>query len=150
MTTAGPRVYFAMARDNAFVPAAARVHPRFRTPAIAIIAQAIWSSLLVLSGTFDQLLTYTVFGVMLFSGLAVLSLFVVRRTSTQAAVFRAWGYPWAPAIFCAVGFAIVANTIVEQKGPALAGVIVMLAGIPIYWWVRATKGKGNGNANGKG
>jgi basic amino acid/polyamine antiporter, APA family len=149
MTTAGPRVYFAMARDNAFVPAAARVHPRFRTPAIAIIAQAIWSSLLVLSGTFDQLLTYTVFGVMLFSGLAVLSLFVVRRTSTQAAVFRAWGYPWAPAIFCAVGFAIVVNTIVEQKGPALAGVIVMLAGIPIYWWVRATKGNGL-KANNKG
>src|SRR5213078_1095150 len=92
MTTVGPRVYFAMARDGAFVPAAARVHPRFRTPAVAIIAQAVWSSLLVLSGTFDQLLTYTVFGVMLFSGLAVLSLFVVRRTSTQAAVFRAWGY----------------------------------------------------------
>ncbi len=136
MTTAGPRVYFAMARDNAFVPAAARVHPRYRTPAIAIIAQALWSSLLVLSGTFDQLLTYTVFGVMLFSGLAVLSLFVVRRTSTQAAVFRAWGYPWAPAIFCIVGFAIVVNTIIEQSGPALAGVAVMLAGIPIYWWVK--------------
>jgi len=136
MTTAGPRVYFAMARDNAFVPAAARVHPRYRTPAIAIIAQAIWSSLLVLSGTFDQLLTYTVFGVMLFSGLAVLSLFVVRRTSTQAAVFRAWGYPWAPAIFCLVGFAIVANTILEQRGPALAGMVVMVAGIPIYWWMK--------------
>ncbi len=142
MTTAGPRIYFAMARDNAFVPAAAYIHPRYRTPAIAIIAQAIWSSLLVLSGTFDQLLTYTVFGVMLFSGLAVLSLFVVRRTSRQAAVFRAWGYPWAPAIFCLVGFAIVVNTIIEQSGPALAGVVVMLAGIPIYWWMKSKSKKG--------
>ena len=85
MTTAGPRVYFAMARDGVFVPAAARVHPRYRTPAVAIVAQAVWSSLLVLSGTFEQLLTYTGFGVILFSALAVLSLFFVRRTATQAA-----------------------------------------------------------------
>jgi APA family basic amino acid/polyamine antiporter len=136
MTTAGPRVYFAMARDGAFVPAAGRVHPRFRTPAIAIIAQAVWSSLLVLSGTFEQLLTYTGFGVILFSALAVLSLFFVRRTDTQAAVFRAWGYPWAPGLFCLVGFAIVINTIVEAPGVASAGLGVMAAGVPIYWWVK--------------
>jgi APA family basic amino acid/polyamine antiporter len=138
MTTAGPRVYFAMARDGAFVPAAARVHPRFRTPAIAIIAQAAWSSLLVLSGTFEQLLTYTGFGVILFSALAVLSLFFVRRSAKEAAVFRAWGYPWAPGLFCLVGFAIVVNTFVDPqgRGVALAGVGVMAAGIPIYWWVK--------------
>jgi APA family basic amino acid/polyamine antiporter len=136
MTTVGPRVYFAMARDGAFVPAAARVHPRYRTPAIAIIAQALWSSLLVLSGTFEQLLTYTGFGLILFSSLAVLSLFFVRRTPTEAAVFRAWGYPWAPALFCLVGFAIVVNTIVEAPGVASAGLGVMAAGIPVYWWVK--------------
>ena len=162
MTTAGPRVYFAMARDGAFVPAAARVHPRYRTPAFAIIAQAIWSALLVLSGTFDQLLTYTGFGVILFSALAVLSLFVVRRTAAQAAVFRAWGYPWAPGLFCLVGFAIVINTIRSEPGVAFAGLGVMAAGIPIYWWVkqkdrrlraegrgRSTEGKGQ-RAKGKG
>ena len=136
MTTAGPRVYFAMARDGAFVPAAARVHPRFRTPAIAIMAQAAWSSLLVLSGTFEQLLTYTGFGVILFSALAVLSLFFVRRTATEVAVFRAWGYPWAPALFCIVGFAIVVNTIREAPGVASAGLAVMAAGVPMYWWVK--------------
>jgi len=143
MTTAGPRVYFAMARDGAFVPAAARVHPRFRTPAIAIISQALWSSLLVLSGTFEQLLTYTGFGVILFSSLAVLSLFFVRRTPTQAEVFRAWGYPWAPALFCLVGFAIVANTFVdpEGRGVALRGIAAMAAGIPIYWWVKKGRGQ---------
>jgi APA family basic amino acid/polyamine antiporter len=136
MTTAGPRVYFAMARDGVFVPAAARVHPRYRTPAFAIIAQAIWSSLLVLSGTFEQLLTYTGFGVILFSALAVLSLFFVRRTTTQDAVFRAWGYPWAPGLFCIVGFAIVLNTIREAPGVASAGLLVMAAGVPMYWWVK--------------
>jgi APA family basic amino acid/polyamine antiporter len=138
MTTAGPRVYFAMARDGVFVPAAARVHPRYRTPAFAIVAQAVWSSLLVLSGTFEQLLTYTGFGVILFSALAVLSLFFVRRTATQDAVFRAWGYPWAPALFCIVGFAIVLNTIREAPGVASAGLAVMAAGVPMYWWVRHT------------
>jgi APA family basic amino acid/polyamine antiporter len=138
MTTAGPRVYFAMARDGVFVQAAARVHPRYHTPAVAIVAQALWSSLLVLSGTFEQLLTYTGFGVILFSALAVLSLFFVRRTATQAAVFRAWGYPWAPALFCIVGFAIVVNTIREAPGVASAGLIVMAAGVPMYWWVRRT------------
>jgi APA family basic amino acid/polyamine antiporter len=138
MTTAGPRVYFAMARDGVFVPAAARVHPRYRTPAFAIVAQAVWSSLLVLSGTFEQLLTYTGFGVILFSALAVLSLFFVRRTATQSAVFRAWGYPWAPALFCIVGFAIVLNTIREAPGVASAGLVVMAAGVPMYWWVKRT------------
>jgi APA family basic amino acid/polyamine antiporter len=136
MTTAGPRVYFAMARDGAFFPAAGRVHPRFHTPAIAILAQAICSSLLVLSGTFDQLLNYTGFGVILFSALAVLSLFFVRRSAKEAVVFRAWGYPWAPALFCLVGFAIVINVIVKDPKLALAGLGVMAAGIPMYWWVK--------------
>jgi basic amino acid/polyamine antiporter, APA family len=141
MTTAGPRVYFAMARDGVFVPAAARVHPRYHTPAVAIVAQAFWSSLLVLSGTFEQLLTYTGFGVILFSALAVLSLFFVRRTATQEAVFRAWGYPWAPALFCIVGFAIVVNTIREAPGVASVGLLVMAAGVPLYWWIRKAKSR---------
>jgi len=134
MTVAGPRVYFAMARDGAFLPAAARVHPRYHTPAVAIVGQAVWSAILVLSGTFDQLLTYTGFAIILFSALAVLSLFFVRRRGEDAKTFRAWGYPWAPAIFSLVGFAIVGNTIVNAPLPAFAGLGVMAAGVPLYWW----------------
>ncbi|MGE5246019.1 MAG: APC family permease [Betaproteobacteria bacterium] len=133
MTLAGPRIYFAMARDGAFLPAAGRVHPRWHTPAVAILAQAAWSALLVLSGTFEQLLTYTGFAVILFSGLAVLSLFVVRRRGEDSATFRAWGYPWAPALFCLVSFAIVVNTIAEAPRVAFAGLGVMAAGVPLYW-----------------
>jgi APA family basic amino acid/polyamine antiporter len=136
MTIAGPRIYFAMARDGAFLRHAARVHPSYRTPAIAILAQAVWSAMLVLSGTFDQLLTYTGFAVILFSALAVLSLFFVRRTPSEAATFRAWGYPWAPALFCLVSFAIVVNTVMEEPGVAFAGLGVMAAGVPVYWWMR--------------
>lgn len=134
MTLAGPRVYFAMARDGAFLPAAGVVHQRFRTPAAAILAQAAWSALLVVSGTFEQLLTYTGFAVILFSGLAVLSLFFVRHRDDTPSPFRAWGHPWSPALFCAVSFAIVANTIAQAPGVAFAGLGVMAAGIPIYAW----------------
>ena len=136
-TLAGPRIYFAMARDGVFLPSAARVHPQYRTPAIAILAQTIWSALLVLSGTFEQLLTYTGFSVILFSALAVMSLFFVRIRGKDTDTFRAWGYPWAPAIFCIVSFAIVANTVVNAPGPAFAGLGVMAAGIPIYWLTKA-------------
>jgi APA family basic amino acid/polyamine antiporter len=139
MTVAGPRVYFAMARDGAFLPAAARVHPRYHTPWFAILAQAAWSALLVLSGTFEQLLTYTGFAVILFSALAVLSLFFVRRREHDPSTFRAWGYPWAPAAFCLVSFAIVGNTIVNAPRPAFAGLAVMIAGIPIYWAMKRTR-----------
>ena len=139
-TLAGPRIYFAMARDGVFLSAAARVHPQYRTPAIAIFAQTVWSALLVLSGTFEQLLTYTGFSVILFSALAVLSLFFVRIRGKDTDTFRAWGYPWAPAVFCAVSFAIVINTIVNAPGPALAGLGVMAAGVPIYWQMRLRNG----------
>jgi APA family basic amino acid/polyamine antiporter len=135
-TLAGPRIYFAMARDGVFLPAAARVHPHYRTPAAAILAQTLWSALLVLSGTFEQLLTYTGFSVILFSALAVLSLFFVRFRGKDTDTFRAWGYPWAPAVFCLVSFAIVVNTIANAPGPALAGLGVMAAGVPIYWGAR--------------
>jgi len=135
-TLAGPRIYFAMARDGVFLQSAARVHPRYRTPVIAILAQTLWAALLVLSGTFEQLLTYTGFSVILFSALAVFSLFFVRIRGKDTDTFRAWGYPWAPAVFCAVSFAIVANTIVSAPGPAFAGLAVMAAGVPVYWWTR--------------
>jgi APA family basic amino acid/polyamine antiporter len=138
MVLAGPRVYFAMARDGLFFAAAARVHPTYRTPWIAIAAQGAWSTLLVLSGTFDQLLTYTGIAVVLFAGVAVTTVFVLRRKVTaESRPFSAWGYPWAPALFAVASAAIVVNAIVTRPATSLAGLAVMAAGLPLYAIMRA-------------
>jgi APA family basic amino acid/polyamine antiporter len=134
MTLAGPRVYYAMAKDGLFLQSAARVHPRFHTPAAAIVAQAIWSTVLVLCGSLSQLVSYTGFAVILFSAIAVLCVFVLRRREPDAPrPFRAWGYPWAPAIFVVAGAAMVVNEMIRNGAPALAGVAVIAAGIPVYF-----------------
>jgi len=133
MTIAGPRVYFAMARDHVFFAPAARLHPRYQTPAIAIVSQALWSSVLVVSGGADALIRYTGFAVVLFSGIAVVALFVLRsRNPNDARPFTAWGYPVVPAVFAGTMFAIVVNAISSDPVPSGAGVLIILAGVPVY------------------
>jgi APA family basic amino acid/polyamine antiporter len=131
---AGPRVYYAMARDGLFLPAAARVHPRTHTPLAAIVAQAVWSVLLVLTGTFAQLVNYTGFTVVLFAGVAVLALFVLRHRDPDAPrPFKALGYPVAPGLFVVASAAMVINAIWREPLPSLAGMGILATGIPVYW-----------------
>ena len=131
MVFAGPRVYYAMARDGLFLPAAARVHPRWRTPVVSIAAQGVWSAILVLSGTFSQLASYTGFAIVLFAGIAVAGLFVLRwRDPDAARPFRAWGYPLAPALFTAMSAAMVVNAVWRDPGPSAAGLVVIGCGVP--------------------
>jgi len=133
MVLAGPRIYYAMARDGAFLPAAGRVHPRYRTPMLAIAAQAVWSAVLVLSGTLSQLVAYTGFSVVLFSAIAVMALFVLRRRHPGAErPFRALGYPLAPALFVIASLVIVVNEIWNNPGTSFAGLAVIAAGLPLY------------------
>lgn len=140
MTLAGPRVYYAMAKDGLFLPSAARIHPRFRTPAAAIIAQAIWSTVLVLCGTLSQLVSYTGFAVILFSAVAVVCVFVLRRREPNAPrPFRAWGYPWAPGIFVIACAAMVVNEMIRNGATAIAGLAVIVAGIPVYFLFRPAR-----------
>lgn len=135
MTFAGPRVYYAMARDGVFFSSAARVHPRFRTPAVSILSQAGWASLLVLSGGADALTRYTGFTITLFAGAAVTAVFVLRTREPNAPrPFKALGYPITPAIFAIVSFLMVINAIYRDPLPSLAGVGVIAAGIPLYFW----------------
>jgi basic amino acid/polyamine antiporter, APA family len=145
MTFAGPRVYYAMARDGLFFRSAGRVHPKYQTPATSIIAQAVWSSLLVLSGSANALTTYTGFAVVLFAGIAVISLFVLRQREPVAPrPFKAWGYPIAPGIFAIASLAIVLNALWSDLvtpirtgapwGPAAIGLIIIGLGVPLYYF----------------
>jgi APA family basic amino acid/polyamine antiporter len=134
MVLAGPRVYYAMARDGLFLSSAARVHPAWRTPVASIVAQAVWSGLLVISGTFEQLANYTGFAIILFNAIAVTALFVLRaRHPNEPRPFRAWGYPYAPGLFALVSYAIVVNAMVRDPLTSLTGLGIILLGIPIYF-----------------
>ncbi len=136
MTIAGPRVYFAMARDGAFLPAFARIHPRFQTPAFAIALQASWSIVLVLLGGFEQILMYTGFAVVLSSGAAVAGLFLTRDRSVDR---RRWRRLVIPAIFVVSCFAMVVDTILGAPRIAFVGVLLIAAGLPAYALFRRRK-----------
>ena len=163
MTVAGPRVYYAMAQDHVFFRSAANVHPRYHTPWIAIIAQAAWSGLLVLVNwatpsapggyTPVDLPGYTGFAVLLFSGFAVSTVFVLRwRFPNEPRPFRAWGYPIAPAVFTLASLAIMVFSFRDSSPAAfyglrkesLWGLLIMLAGIPLYVVMRS-RGRSAGN-----
>jgi APA family basic amino acid/polyamine antiporter len=142
-TFAGPRVYYAMAKDGVFLPAAARVHAKYKTPAASIIAQAMFATLLVLTGSRDKLTTYVGFAITLFAGIAVAAVFVLRAREPEAKrPFKALGYPVAPAVFTLASALIVGNAFWTdllrpmlyggEWGSAAAGILVIAAGVPVY------------------
>jgi APA family basic amino acid/polyamine antiporter len=139
-TFAGPRVYYAMARDGVFFPAASHVHPRFKTPYVSITAQAIWASVLILTGSLDALTNYVGFAIVLFAGIAVAAVFVLRvRDPGAPRPYKAVGYPVAPAIFVAASLAIVVNAIYRSPRTSAVGLLVIAAGIPLYMYLTRRK-----------
>ncbi|MCA1607854.1 MAG: amino acid permease [Acidobacteria bacterium] len=129
-----PRVHFAMAADGLFFRRLAEIHPRFKTPAFAIIAGAVWSAVLALTGTFEQLLTYVVFIGWIFYALAAASVFVYRKWMPDAVrPFRVPFYPFTPILFIAASAAVVLNTIVTQPVLAAIGLGIVLLGAPAYF-----------------
>ena len=132
---AGSRLLFAMASDGVFLPAARRVHPRYRTPHIAIVALTVWSALLALSGTYEQLFTYVMFASILFSVAAGAALFRLRQTMPdRPRPYRAWGYPVVPLVFIAGSAAFVLNTLFERPVESFAGMGLVALGLPAYWY----------------
>ena len=130
---AGPRVYFAMARDGVFFPAAAKVHPKYKTPATSILAQGALAIVLILTGSLDSLGNYVGFSITLFLGVAVAAVFVLRAREPDAPrPFKAIGYPVTPAIFVVVSLAIVLNAYYSAPRVTLLGTLIILAGIPLY------------------
>lgn len=133
-----PRVYFAMSRDGLFFKNIARVHPRYLTPHISILAISLWSVVLSLSGTFEQLFTYVVFCQWLFFGLTGAAVFVLRKKLPDLPrPYRTWGYPLTPALFVMAAFLISLNSLIKEFWNSLAGLAIIILGVPAYfYWKR--------------
>jgi APA family basic amino acid/polyamine antiporter len=130
---AGARLLFAMARDGVFLPAAARVHPVYRTPHVAIVALASWSALLALSGSYEQLFTYVIFASNLLHVIGAFGVFKLRRQRPDLPrPYRVWGYPVVPIVFIVGSGAVVLNTLVERPKESLAGLGLLALGVPFY------------------
>lgn len=136
---AGSRLLYAMAADRLFFRATARVHPRFRSPHVAVVVVTMWSSLLALSGSYEQLFTYVVFTSVLFSAFGGLALFQLRRAQPATArPYRVWGYPIVPGVFVLGSLAVVFNTLIERPWQSLAGLTLLVVGLPAYaMWARS-------------
>lgn len=128
---AAPRVYYAMANDSLFLPAVARLHPRFGTPANAILVQASMASLLVMMGTFQQIIAYFIFVAVVFLGFAAAGLFRLRSRS-PAAPFLVPAYPLPVVAFLGMIAALLLLLAVHSPGEALLGTAVVLLGVPVY------------------
>ncbi|HEY7236158.1 MAG TPA: amino acid permease [Gemmatimonadaceae bacterium] len=143
ITLTAPRLYYSMARDGVFFAKLAEVHPRFSTPAIAIVASSVWAMVLAATGTFQQLLTYVVFVGWIFYAFGALAIFVYRRREPNLPrPFRTPGYPLTPILFVLSAAAIVINTIVTQPRNVIFALALMVLGVPAYYaWRRrlATK-----------
>jgi len=130
---AGPRVYLAMAEDRLLFGWMGAVHPKYRTPHRAIAAQAVWSSVLVLTGTYGTIVSRVIYTEWIFFGALAIGALGLRRRQPQRASFRAWGFPAAPAVFALVCAALVAAQIVADPRHSLWGLGLVLAGLPVYW-----------------
>lgn len=132
---AGSRLLFAVARDGLFLRSVSVVHPRFRTPHVAIVATSAWAAVLAWTGTYEQLFTYVVFGSMLFHVGCGLAVFRLRRTRPDTPrPYRTWGYPIVPLIFVLGSLAMVVNTLMERPVESIAGLGFIALGIPAYWY----------------
>ena len=130
-----PRVYQAMAADGLFFESFARLHPRYRTPGAAIIAQGIWASLLLATRSYGQLLDYVTFADWIFFGSTAATLFIYRRRPPggSAGSFRVPGYPWAVLLFILAAVYVVIGSIRSNPGNALRGTLLLAAGVPAYF-----------------
>ncbi len=130
----GARVYYAMAKDGLFFRSVARLHPGYKTPAISLMVQMVWTALLCISGTYNDLLNYVIFAVLVFYVLTILGLFVLRRTHPDAErPYKAFGYPVLPAIYIVMALFIDVVLLRYKPQYTWPGLIIVLLGIPVYF-----------------
>lgn len=140
-----PRVYQAMARDGLFFRGLAALHPRWRTPVAALLLQGAWAIVLLLSGSYGQLLDWVTFADWIFFGVTAAALFVFRRRHTDSSArFRVPLYPWSVILFVLAAAYVVAGSILSNPANALRGTLVLGAGVPVflYWRKRAAPASG--------
>jgi len=129
----GPRVYLAAANDGLLTEWIGAVHPRFGTPHHAIMLQAVWASVLVATGTYRALFTRVVYTEWIFFGLMAAGIFVLRRRAGYAPAYRAWGYPILPLLFIGATAVIVVNQLAADPIESATGLLIVLAGLPVYY-----------------
>jgi len=136
----GPRVYYSMARDGLLFRWVGKIHPQYRTPHRAIVVQAVWSSVLVATGTYKTLFTRVVYTEWIFFGLMTIGLFLFRYRSDTVRSFSIWSYPVIPALFIISSLAIVVNQIISNLSESIFGLSIVLLGLPVYYlWVKKDK-----------
>ncbi|HEX3320252.1 MAG TPA: amino acid permease [Terriglobales bacterium] len=135
---AGARVYYAMAKDGLFFRNVARLHPKYKTPAVSLMVQMVWTCILCISGSYGQLLDYIIFAVLVFYILTIFGLFVLRRTHAEAPrPYKAVGYPVLPAIYIVMALFIDVVLLRYKPQYTWPGLIIVLLGIPVYYlWSR--------------
>lgn len=132
------RIYLPMAQDGLFFRGLGRIHPRYHTPAVSLVAQGVWSVALTLTGTYSQLYTYVIFAATAFHVATGTAVFVLRRTRPDAPrPYRVWGYPVVPALFILASLLLVGNTLAEKPVESLWGLGLVALGLPAYtYWRR--------------
>ncbi|MDQ6700389.1 MAG: amino acid permease [Acidobacteriota bacterium] len=133
-----PRIYFTQARDRLFFARFGEVHPKFETPAFAIAIQAIWATLLALTGTYERLISLAVFAAWIFYALTAAGVIVLRRKRPHAPrPYRMWGYPFSTVLFVAVAVWFVVSTFVQSPGTSAWALFLILSGVPVFYlWRR--------------
>jgi len=139
----GPRVYYAMAKDRLFFKKVAEVHPRYRTPGFSIFIQAIWACLLTISGSYEQLFTYVTFATLIFYIFAAASVFTLRKKRPDLPrPYKTWGYPVIPLLFILAMVGLLVNTVINKPVESIAGMGLVLIGLPAYYYWRKKSAKG--------
>jgi APA family basic amino acid/polyamine antiporter len=142
-----PRVCYALAEEGLFFRPMKSIHPRYRVPSKAIWGQAVWSSVLCLSGTYKGLFEYVIFALVIFFALTGLAVIILRRKNPEIPrPYRVWGYPAVPLLFVAINLAIFINALKSQPLKSLIGLGILLIGFPAYvYWRRKNIPAGNKN-----
>ena len=134
---AGPRVYLAMAGRYRVLAGMGAIHPRFHTPHVAILVQAVWSAVLVATGTYRELFSRVVYTEWIFFALMTVGLMRARRRAGYAPAYRAWGYPVVPLLFIAASLGVVFYQVAADPWKACGGLLLVVLGLPLYYfWVR--------------